>query len=131
MVLNCALWRKENLAEKIIETAKTTKQKFDYPTQDLFNLVIENNWKRLPQEYNSMPVAHKNEQNYDAKIYHFCLEKANEVFANKHEIYWRYARKTPYYEMLLAGLWKTEIKRSISYRFIDKLLRRIKKICPF
>jgi len=129
LIINCKMWREEHLAAKLLELARTNGEDFHCPTQDLFNVFFENNYFCFPTEYNSMPVVHKNEIDYSAKIYHFVMEQPW-FFPNapQQEIFWRYARKTPFCEQIRNLKHKKEQLRTYNQNF-QKTIPLFERIC--
>jgi lipopolysaccharide biosynthesis glycosyltransferase len=101
LVLNLDKWREENITNKLLNLALTSKMKFTYPTQDLFNIVFENNYIEFDISYNSMPMFVKPSKSYSPKCLHFAMIKPHLVKCHKSELFWKYAGKTPYYKRLI------------------------------
>jgi len=87
LLIDCVKWREENVLKKLMETTYyILKDKLKFPDQDVFNVVFENNYKPIDNEY---------------LIHYSGIQKPwkerNMVQANT---FWEYAKLTPFYEIL-------------------------------
>jgi lipopolysaccharide biosynthesis glycosyltransferase len=126
LILNCDKWREEKIADKLINIAKESKIKFRYPTQDLFNSYFDNNnYVPFDAIYNYQPAFFKKKEDYQPKIIHYTREKPWEnedcPFLDP---FWKYARKTPYYEFFTCKLNKNILaKKNFAAGLRNKIRR--------
>ena len=125
MLINLKKWREDNLEEKIIEGAKWYSTKYNnWPDQNVLNMVCKGKIYNLDYKYNVCPILNEwgyyqeegvwEEASQNPIILHFC---AYSVFKDKLEyafmdVFWEYAKLTPYYEILLS--------ESIDYKYQKK-----------
>jgi lipopolysaccharide biosynthesis glycosyltransferase len=126
LLLNCRKWREEMIAEKLLEIASESKFKFQYPTQDIFNIYFDNNnYVPFDAIYNYQPWFTKHIEESNAKLIHYTREKPWE---NENcplsESFWKIAEKTPYYEFFIEKLKKNRIAKN---NFAAELRSKIKK----
>jgi lipopolysaccharide biosynthesis glycosyltransferase len=114
LIIDFDLWRKNNLTEKLINCAKNSPPDiFLNPDQDIMNVVFDNNYKKLDNKYIVVPSRTKYMQ-IDQKTRHsienpFIIHYAgyqkpwtDAGMVSAHH-FWKYARKTIFYEELLTG----------------------------
>jgi lipopolysaccharide biosynthesis glycosyltransferase len=106
LVMNCDKWREEKIAQKLLKISRESKITFLYPTQDVFNIYFDNNnYVPFDNSYNSMPFYIKPNDEYNPKCLHYVMLKpCLNCTSLKSEVFWKYARKTPYYEQFLIWL---------------------------
>lgn len=110
-------WRNRNLEQTFFENIKIYSDKLIFPDQDIFNITFFTETIYLPQKWNvysNVPYTHKDEQEEAFKdadsgvgIIHYASEKKPWFFVeqcNYSELWWQYARKTPFYEVILERL---------------------------
>jgi lipopolysaccharide biosynthesis glycosyltransferase len=106
LVMNCDKWRKDHTIQHLLTILKESEIKFHFVDQDGFNIYFENNYLLLDKHYNIMP-SYKNfydrERYKNTKCLHYTTNKPWKPWkkCNQSEVFWKYARKTPYYEPLL------------------------------
>jgi lipopolysaccharide biosynthesis glycosyltransferase len=129
LLLNCVKWQKDNIAQDILRMAKETKLKFICPDQDALNIFFDdNNYIPVSGPYNSSPENARDKSNFNPKIIHYETKKPwVDATYFKAEVFWEYAKKTPYYEHLLYKLenkmWDKE-KRNIDLSQFAILARK-------
>ena len=109
-----------------------TIKEFLFPDQDMLNKIFENNVKLISQSYNFCygvliwDKGYKNEISgrfkkdflqalNNPKIIHYTSPKKpwDSVDEEMFNIFWQYARKTPYYEELMYKMCKTTVKNTL------------------
>ena len=135
LLIDGGLWRKNNITDKLIEKAKECKNIILTPDQDAFNLIFENKYQQLDNKY--IVVPHRNKimsTDIQAKksvdnpfIYHYA--GANKPWNNASvqcaEYFWKYARRTPFYDELIFKLIMSSYKNR-AFNVILENFRRIK-----
>jgi lipopolysaccharide biosynthesis glycosyltransferase len=114
LVLNCKMWRENNLTAKLIHLATNTTARLQCADQDIFNIFFDNNnYVAFDRAYNFSPKYHYDTENF--KIIHYCFDKPWENRdCTCSEYFWRIAEKTPYYQQLVTIL---ETERGKSKNF--------------
>ena len=117
MLANLNKWREDNVEEKIMAgMIWYSKKYFAWPDQNVMNMVFKNAIIELPPQYNVCPILAQQgwyqeegiweKASLNPKIVHICgmpkyWEQAD-LWWN--DIFWEYARLTPYYEQFLSKL---------------------------
>jgi lipopolysaccharide biosynthesis glycosyltransferase len=118
LIINGERWREEKITQRIVNIVKDTTLTFKFPDQDALNIYFDNNnYLLFEGEYNSSPFfAKQNGEKCKQKCYHYLVEKpwADESVAEA-DIFWNYAKRTPYYEQLQTLL-KENIAKKILYK---------------
>ena len=67
-VLDCELWRKEKIFEKLQDIIINHNNDSEYPDMDALNIYFENNYKKLPFRYSVCTHMIKNKKNITSKV---------------------------------------------------------------
>ena len=125
---NLKLWREKNIEKIFFENIKKYGKKLIFPDQDIFNITFYKETKYLPQKWNvysSVPYTHKNEQEeafLDAErgqgIIHYASDKKPWFYPESKfaDIWWSYARKTPFYELILKRMIEFVTTGNVDYK---------------
>lgn len=122
---NLAYWRKYNSQEEFIRNAKKFKNKMLFPDQDIFNITFYKKMKYLPLQYNV--YASIREDNFpeeriesykDPIIIHWADYRKPWEYPEirSADVFWKYARLSPSYEILLSRIWKRCLDDTIDSR---------------
>ena len=109
LLLNLEAYKKDNIEQKLIENYKKFKDDILFFDQDLFYITLSDKCIYLDYEYNYLSQAPytdpklKNRLRQSSKIIHYGFDYKpwNYPEEEQAEIWWQYARKTPFYEELL------------------------------
>lgn len=125
MLINLDKWRKDNIENKLLEGMKWYSTKYKvWSEQNVLNMVCKNHILELPLQYNVCPILQQQELYQEEgmwekacnnpQIIHICGKpKYWEIEGLQWEdIFWSYARKTPYYEYFLHNLTNNTIKNN-------------------
>ena len=103
MLFDCEKCRKDNISELLIKKTRQYKEKIKWADQDIMNLVLQGKIKELPWQFNTLLDALR-KYKYplkEAKIIHYNGPKKPwkcDMFLDN--LFWRYAKKTPFMEEL-------------------------------
>lgn len=108
-LINMNKWRKDNFGTKLIETAKYWGKKFLFPDQDAINVLCYDKNFLLEQKYNYCCELHWDNLNdrtvaeQNAVVYHWAGPNKpwSNPTCNYANLFWKYARKSPFYEEIL------------------------------
>jgi lipopolysaccharide biosynthesis glycosyltransferase len=139
LIINCEKWRKENVTEKLLKIMQELGSIFLYPTQDAYNIYFDNNnYLAVDENYNSHPFYEEQTDDYKPKCIHYTTAKPwFDCTCSKAEMFWKFARKTPYYELLLNRMNENNIKslqpnepglKKLVIMIVKKVIRRIKRL---
>ena len=111
-LINLDLWRKNNIEQKIFECSQKYRDLLKFPDQDILNIVLTNKIKILENRYNA-----------DCNHNYFIEEERVKAFSNpiilhwvgknkpwkyffvkSAEIYYKYAKLSPYYEEIMNNV---------------------------
>ncbi|GHV57743.1 putative glycosyltransferase [Bacteroidia bacterium] len=128
LILNCKKWREENIAKQMLHIARETKIRFRYPTQDLFNIFFDNNnYKPFDDSYNYQPAY--SGKNFTPRIIHYTKDKPWEKEnCFQGEYFWDYAKKTPYYSLLLQKMDDYKKQREELFRVFVANKRKLNNV---
>jgi lipopolysaccharide biosynthesis glycosyltransferase len=115
-VFNLSKWRQDNIEEKIFALCDVYYDKLKFPEQDLLNIACSEKIKYLPLAWNAAPLLlytfpdEKKEALSDPYIIHYAGERKPWTYpdAPYADLFWKYARKTSYYEELLYNCKKMQ-----------------------
>ena len=123
MLINCKLWREENVSEKIKEFAVKNFRKIKYCDQDTLNKIADEKKIDLPQKYNYMQTWWRNfyhEYEGEDELNYIAAEKAPVVVHytgpkpsskgcghSMAGLWWKYARMSGFYPELLEKFEKS------------------------
>lgn len=131
LLINNPKWNEQNISEKLFEIEEKYRGRLECNDQDLLNKYFENNYKQLPQKYNSKKIEN------DTIIRHFYHHiKPWNIHPNAtlgsqllpdFEIFWKYAKITPFYDELLKNC-KYDTNHKVHIHLIYKKLDEQKKV---
>lgn len=112
ILLDLDKFRNKKCENKIINNYNLYKEKLVFIDQDLIYICLSENNKQIDQKWNFLPNIYysdtsKKEALFEESfVYHFGGGRKPWIWANidKAEIWWSYAKKTPFYEEILARL---------------------------
>ncbi|EHY1139966.1 glycosyltransferase family 8 protein [Campylobacter coli] len=108
-LLNLKKWREDNIQELLFQNSTKYSSALMFPDQDTLNITLYNKIKYLPHVYNAMPVQtyydenQKQEAFSNPQIIHWAGAHKPWKYPDVPyaEIFWHYARQTPFYEEML------------------------------
>ena len=125
---NLELWREKNYEQKMFENIKKYGSKLIFPDQDIFNRTFYLETVYLPQKWNvysNVPYTHEDEKEEAFKdaengsgLIHYASEKKPWLYAEDctfSSIWWNYARKLSFYELILERMMKNRDKLELYY----------------
>lgn len=112
LLLNLDEYKKDKIEEKILINYEKYKDDILFFDQDLLYITLSDKCIYLPYEYNylsQLPYTDsdlKNKLKYSSKIIHFGADYKPWFYPleEQAEIWWEYARQTPYYEEILKRM---------------------------
>jgi len=144
MLINCELWRKKNISEKVIKYIRENPEKLEFLDQDGLNKILKNERGKLPSSWNyivkSLPIFSivlKKPSAEKINIIHYAGIIKPWFLLDRHPLrnrYWYYAKQTPWFKEQKQKNRKliNILKRLIDYEkfIIDKFekRRRFKKM---
>ncbi|MDR1432728.1 MAG: glycosyltransferase family 8 protein [Puniceicoccales bacterium] len=133
LVMNLDSIRENGLVKRFISMAKhgiDGKNQFEFPDQDILNIVCQGKIKHLDYRFNVLPsfvLESAIEANFgkevileainNPSVVHFAVKSSKPwknptaPFAEK---WWKYARKSPFYEEMLANVKHSEFAKELS-----------------
>ncbi len=119
LLMNLELWRKEELAKKIIKCVNDNIKYASFPDQYGLNVVLANRWKELDSKWNCFAIS----EEPDPFIIHFIGNKpiysTYKFNKNYKRIFFTYLESTP---------WKGFQPYNNYHRYLKKIANKIKKI---
>ena len=108
-VMNLKKWREDRIEEKLFENMAKYRKLLWFPDQDTLNITLAPHVRYFPHVFNAMPIQHyydinqKKEAFSDPVILHWAgKEKPWKLpWAKMANIYFHYAKMTPFYEEIL------------------------------
>jgi lipopolysaccharide biosynthesis glycosyltransferase len=155
LLIDIDSWKKDDLTKKLIDQAGSSSvDSILRPDQDVLNIVFANNYKQLDNKYIVDPNrANIMKSEFRARnsienpfvIHYAGREKPwNNIEVGMSEYFWKYARKTPFYEELLFNMSQIMLKNysvknkkgknrlnEIAVSIKRSIKRKIKKILLF
>lgn len=146
MLINCRMWKKDNIKEKVINFIENNKSNVEFVDQCGLNSVIDGKWIPLHPKYNMqtgfLDRRNKNYRSFTSKelkdaineptIIHYTGTEKPWQFVCKHPYkkwYWYYLRKTPFWFSFQENInLKTVIKRIVPKILRIKIFNILKKI---
>lgn len=125
LLIDADLWRKNNITEKLIrEVENNPSDVILTPDQDVFNMVFDNNYKKLNNKYIVVPHRKKVMQS-DIEtrksiekpfIIHYAgADKPwNNPKMDMADYFWKYARMTSFYEELIFDFHKNNFSKNVN-----------------
>ncbi|WP_139470516.1 glycosyltransferase family 8 protein [Campylobacter armoricus] len=121
-LFNLKKWRENNIEHLLFENSHKFANKLLFPDQDTLNIVLYQKVKYLSSIYNAMPVQnyYNKDQEKEAfsnpQIIHWAGYKKPWKYSDAPyaEIFWHYAKKTPFYEEILFNNISNTIQNNIS-----------------
>ncbi len=143
MLINLKKWKKDSLANKVIDFVENNPEVIKFVDQCGLNAVIDGRWKKLPLKYNQQAVIF--EKDYDANYNCFLTEELTEAkqspvivhytgsskpwhYGNKHpykHLYLKYLSMTPYRYSLPTDLTALNVLKWMVPKFVKRKLKRI------
>nr|EAK5729987.1 glycosyltransferase family 8 protein [Campylobacter jejuni] len=108
-LMNLKKWREDNIQELLFQNSAQYAEILQFPDQDTLNITLYKKIKYLSHIYNAMPVQtyynekQKQEAFSNPQIIHWAGYKKPWKYPNiaYAEMFWHYARQTPFYEEIL------------------------------
>ncbi|EKP1877240.1 glycosyltransferase family 8 protein [Campylobacter jejuni] len=108
-LINLKKWREDNIQELLFQNSAQYAEILQFPDQDTLNITLYKKIKYLSHIYNAMPVQtyynekQKQEAFSNPQIIHWAGYKKPWKYPNIAyvEMFWHYARQTPFYEEIL------------------------------
>lgn len=108
LIINCELWRKNNITQKIWQIAKKYGKVLQFGDMDILNICFQNNYKELNAKYCFMnqnyffPDISKNIfiRHYNGEIKPWHINFENDAIKDV-DIFWDYAKTTAFYKELV------------------------------
>jgi len=130
-LLNLKKWREDKIEDKILEGMKWFSATYErcWPDQSVMNMIQKDAIKVLPGRYNACPLlayVHTAPFSYDDQqeceevfkspaIVHYAAAPDIKAWLMPElpyaDLYWKYLRLTPFYEMGIAGMIEEQNKR--------------------
>lgn len=135
-VMNLALWRKNNIEEKLFENVAKYASVLKFPDQDTLNITLQDKIKYIPLNFNAMPVQRYVDDKQLAfsnpLIVHWAGARKPWVYQETDfsECFWKYARMTPFYEEILFDFHPhvAPVMQSVNHMLSDlEMIKIIKK----
>ncbi len=126
VMLNLKQWRKENTLSTILEFGRNLPRGRFCDQFLLYNYFTKNNSERLmllDKNYNIFPQLFNDIDIKDIKILHYTGYNSIKPWNDKNFVqrggflWWKFARKTPFYESFICSLLKKEIKKQHRHGF--------------
>lgn len=145
LVIDCKKWRENNLTQKLKDIYEEYKERMIHNDQDLLNILFSNNkYFNLDKKFNYI-IQYEHTENpnviyhYDGAVkpWHFLPSLKTNIIKYI-DIWWDYAKKTPFYDELLKQC-KYKTKESLydkkleiflwkHNRFLKNKIKFIKKV---
>lgn len=114
LVFNLELYKNDNIESKLLENYQKFKKDIVFFDQDLLYITLNKKSIYLDYKYNYLcqlkydKPGLKEQLRQNALIIHYGTDKKPWVYpdSEKAEIWWDYARRTPYYEIILQRMLK-------------------------
>lgn len=102
LVINTKQYLKENIEDKFIQMMTTYKFEVA-PDQDYLNVLLKDRVTYFDIGWNKTPLPNKDFPDEEVKLVHYKLnfKPWHYVGIRYEEYFWKYARKTPFYEHLI------------------------------
>ncbi|MCQ2581830.1 MAG: glycosyltransferase family 8 protein [Alphaproteobacteria bacterium] len=112
LILNLSLYKKDQISSKINQVYKTYKDDIRFFDQDILYILLSDKCIYLDYKYNylsQLPYTDpkvKKKLKKECQIIHYGAEYKPWLYLDeeKAEIWWSYARKTPFYEEILSRM---------------------------
>ena len=123
LLIDCKKWRQEKILEKLSQILKNQNLDLKHPDQDVLNICFQNNYKLLDKKYcylscyeksNSQVIRHFSEYPKPWLADFYLDNRFPKPIFNR-ELFWKYAKMTPYYFDLL-----NKREEFLSQKFIYK-----------
>jgi lipopolysaccharide biosynthesis glycosyltransferase len=133
---NLKKWREDNIEKHLFDAATNFYDVLKFPEQDILNIVCAGKTLKLLHIWNAMPLQkyiateEKEEAFSDPHIIHYACYNKPWIYPDVSyaDLFWKYARKTSYYEELLCGCKSTQQQQTIEdiYRCMREI--RLKNV---
>lgn len=118
LLINLCVWRLENISSGLMQTAEKYKEDIIFPDQDILNIFLDNQWKELPQTYNTTDINKVKELIKPPVLIHFMGGSKPWHYLNLHPfngMYWKYLKLSPYKDYIAKGYQYEKIFRKQIY----------------
>ncbi|MDR1912715.1 MAG: glycosyltransferase family 8 protein [Helicobacteraceae bacterium] len=120
-LVNLKKWRQENIEKKFLAVANDFCNVLKFPEQDILNIVCSEKILKLSHIWNAMPLqkyailSEKKEAFSDPHIVHYAGYNKPWIYPDVPyaDLFWKYARKTSYYEELLYNCKRMQQQQTI------------------
>jgi lipopolysaccharide biosynthesis glycosyltransferase len=109
MLTNLKKWRQDGVQSRLFEAAEIYAPKLHFPDQDALNIVLHKAVLPISHKWNFMPTQdyrrldQRAEALTDTRIIHWAgPRKPWEQYTPYNEIFWQFARLTPFHDSLLS-----------------------------
>jgi lipopolysaccharide biosynthesis glycosyltransferase len=117
MIMDTQKWRKDNIAQKVIDCLQNNKKYLNYPDQYVLNVVLANNWLRLDPLWNHF--ADLDSQQAEPFLIHYIERKP---------IYKSYANDKKYQDLFFYYLNLTEWRNTQRIGEFSRLFKKIRNV---
>ncbi len=143
LLIDCDYWRKHQIGETLMAKTAELHDKLNMPDQDILNIVFNNNYKVLPQQYNivvDLTVKYRNFNDYIKSlngciVFHYTGGTETRPWMKAgipcQKFFWNIAKQTPFYDDLFKELLFNSLARI--ERKNNRIIKRIKLfgVIPF
>ncbi|MDR1910958.1 MAG: glycosyltransferase family 8 protein [Helicobacteraceae bacterium] len=120
-LINLKKWREYDLEKKFLIASNIFYDAIKFPEQDILNIVCAKKNLKISGIWNAMPLqkymvlTEKEEAFSDPHIIHYAGYNKPWIYPDVPyaDLFWKYARKTSYYEELLYGCKNTQQQRTV------------------
>lgn len=117
---NLKKWREDNIQQKLFENSAKYANLLKFPDQDVLNITLAEKIKHLSPRFNAMPVQTYQDQTAkdqafaDPVFIHYAgSRKPWDIPTRPYaDVFWEYARQTPFYEELLFRMIHFQLRGS-------------------
>lgn len=125
LLIDVELWKKSNITKKLIKEATANHPSVILtPDQDVFNIIFDNNYKKLSNKYIVVPhrkkimqtdlTSRKSIENPFIVHYAGSNKPWNNLKMDMADYFWKYARMTPFYEELIYNFYENAFLESVN-----------------
>ncbi len=135
MVIDCKIWRKNKIFEKLVNTYKSLKIELICPDQDILNKFFDNNYKIIDTKYcyinqvcaikpysSNTVIRHFNGPTKPWMFEEVDIESKKHPATINHKDFWNYARITDFYEKLYNDIKFKNIHELKKFLLFKKLI---------
>jgi lipopolysaccharide biosynthesis glycosyltransferase len=145
LLINCNYWRDEDVFSKLLSINTRYSNASSIVDEDILNKCFDNNYDRIPDRFNLMNGTILNNRNnniqviqdadiiirhYEGVLKPWNSEKAACGITDHYNLFWDYAKLTPYYDMLRSGfiVKRDELKRQLEICRKDNIKKRFNSL---